>query len=71
MANTKDLLGAEDCLLGQGQVEQARFGSSVVISKINSDTIPYIGEKGDANYQSVKTVIDNLLLGTSLAVVEW
>lgn len=68
---TKRLAGEEDLLLGQGQVEQTRKGQVVVINKVNSGSIPFQGEPGDANYKSVKTIIDELLVEGSEGIVEW
>ena len=71
MANTKQLLGEEDVLFGQGQVEQTYKDELITITKINSDSIPFQGEPGDGDYKSTKDIIDELLLGSSEAIVEW
>ncbi len=49
--------GAEDLLLGQGQVTQTRNGSEVVVTKINAEVIPYSGE--GAAMVSIKQAIDS------------
>ncbi len=37
----KDLIGAEDLLFGEGEVQQIRDGEVVLVSEINAETIPY------------------------------
>lgn len=68
---TKRLAGAEDMTLGQGQEEQERAGGLYTITKINSGVIPFQGEPGDADYKSTKDIIDEILVGSSEAIVEW
>ena len=71
MAGKRQPLGAEDMLLGQGQVEQTRQGANVVLSKVNADLIPFQGNPGEVNYKSIKDIIDNLVVGGDDAIVEW
>lgn len=49
----KSLIGKEDLLLGFGIVNQTRGNSTLPITKINSDTIPY------DNSLSIKTILDS------------
>ena len=71
MAGKRQLAGAEDMLLGQGQVEQNRKGNNITITKLNADVIPFQGEPGDGDYKSTKDIIDEILVGGSEAIVEW
>lgn len=49
----KQLAGAEDVLLGQGQVNQDRGGVSYPISKLNAGNIPYSGDQATNDFVSV------------------
>jgi len=40
----KELAGAEDLLLGQGNVTQTRAGTTIAISKINAGNLPFSGD---------------------------
>ena len=52
---TKQLGGVEDLQFGFGSVTQIRNGQTVVISLINSETIPY------TSVDTVKSIIDKIL----------
>ena len=54
----KDLIGAEDLLFGEGDVQQIRDGEVVLVSKINAETIPYRTPAGELI--NVKTALDYL-----------
>lgn len=59
----KQLGGVEDLLLDArtpATVTQTRDGASVVVTKINADTIPYEGIYGDASFKSLATRIAEL-----------
>lgn len=43
----KDLIGAEDMLFGEGDVQQVRDGELVNVSKINAKSIPYRTPSGE------------------------
>ncbi len=51
----KQLGGVEDLQFGFGTVTQIRNGQSVIISLINSDTIPY------DTTDTVKTIIEKII----------
>ena len=54
----KDLIGKEDVLFGEGEVQQIRDGEVVLISKINAETIPYRTPAGELI--TVKGALDYL-----------
>lgn len=54
----KDLIGAEDLLFGEGDVQQIRDGEVVLVSKINAETIPYRTPTGELI--TVKAALDYL-----------
>lgn len=43
----KDLIGKEDILFGEGEVQQIRDGELVLVTKINAGSIPYRTPEGD------------------------
>ena len=51
----KQLGGAQDLMFGFNKITQIRNGELVVVSEINSDTVPY-----DAS-NSVQDIIDKIL----------
>ena len=57
----KDLIGAEDLMFGDGEVQQIRDGEVVVVSKINAETMPYYKES-TSEWITVKTALDELYL---------
>jgi len=69
---TRALIGEEDLLLGDSSVDpttQTRNGSSLSITKINADGIPYSGDSSTSNVISIKTKIDTLSGVTSTITV--
>jgi len=69
---TKSLIVKEDILFGEGQIEQNRGGNNYVVTKINADIIPYSGDPDNNDVKSIKEIIDNILVASSLdVVVEW
>jgi len=54
----KDLIGAEDIIFGEGEVQQIRDGEVVLITKINSESIPYRTPTGELI--TVKDALDYL-----------
>jgi len=54
----KDLIGAEDILFGEGEIQQIRDGELVLITKINAGSIPYRTPTGELI--TVKAAIDDL-----------
>ena len=55
---TKHGIVANDLLLGQGTVEQTRGNTTATEEKINAGVIPYVGEPGDVDYESIKDRMD-------------
>jgi len=53
IAIQKQLAGAEDIMLGQGQVSQDRGGVQYPISKLNSNNIPYSGDQATNDFVSL------------------
>ena len=54
----KDLIGKEDLLFGEGEVQQIRDGEVVQVTMINAETIPYRTAAGDLI--TVKAALDYL-----------
>jgi len=54
----KDLIGAEDMLFGEGEVQQIRDGEVVKVTQINAETIPYRTPTGELI--TVKAALDYL-----------
>lgn len=59
----KALAGLEDLLVGQGTVNQTRAGTSVVMTKLNGDNIPYSGDTATGDLVSLVTKINSLASG--------
>ena len=61
----KDLIGAEDVLFGEGEVQQIRDGELVLVTKINAGSVPYRTPSGELT--TVKEALDYLYKkGTTL-----
>jgi hypothetical protein len=54
---TRALAGSEDLLLGVGSVDQSRNGSTIPITKINANNIPYEGNTEGVDLIQTKAVI--------------
>ena len=54
----KDLIGKEDLLFGEGEVQQIRDGEVVLVTMINAETIPYRTPSGELI--TVKAALDYL-----------
>ncbi len=54
----KDLLGREDIMFGEGEVQQVRDGELVLITRINAHSIPY--RKATGELVTVGAALDEL-----------
>ncbi len=54
----KDLIGQEDLLLGEGEVQQVRDGELVIVTRINANSIPYRKVTGEIT--TVGAALDEL-----------
>ena len=54
----KDLIGKEDLLFGEGEVQQIRDGEVVIVTRINAESVPYRTAVGDLT--TVKDALDYL-----------
>jgi hypothetical protein len=60
----KDLIGKEDILFGEGEVQQIRDGEVVLVSMVNAETIPYRTPAGELI--TVKAALDYLYAQSEL-----
>jgi len=54
----KDLIGKEDILFGEGEVQQIRDGELVLVTRINAESIPYRTPTGELI--TIKAALDFL-----------
>lgn len=63
----KNLGGAEDFLLGDGQVTQIRNGTAVLITRFGAMTIPWSGTPEENNVVSIREHLESIYLGPHAA----